>query len=256
MASAIGVSEAINLHDGVSASVTLSGTPTGMLEFWAAEVADGPEFALPFTSSGTPGQYVVVLPRTNKVWAVWAKDDNGFGVQFGAVWIGVSDDPDVDAIGKWIRDRLTIAKPLMEACLQSWYPNTKLKTITYGFVGNIINFPSILIANPKYTWDWAATGFVSKWSYSFTIACMAAKSEEQTELPLVTRMAQAVMDALNIRRFSRFTLPNGLPLYYCMTREGDATEIQVEDNVFASVASCVWSGKALKQQGPARPGEV
>lgn len=250
MSSAIGVAALTNRKEGRTATAQLSGLPTGRLEFWAAEVADGPEFAVPFAPEGE--RYVLTLPYPN-VWAVWAKDDNGFGADFKAVYVGQTDDPDIDALGLYLRALLERNKPLIEAMARTAYPGMKVEQFHYGSATGITKYPAILIYNPRATWDWRATGYLQKWDYSYTTACLFHHQDEQTEIPMATRLLDAVFFIYGRRRYTAFTVQDGLKVTQAQAKAGDVSEVDLGDKLgYVATATCLWTGVAYKQIGGQR----
>lgn len=245
MSASIGVVSAENLHTGSTVRVTLSGVPTGNLEIWGCDAKEvGPEEGCPYTIHSAT-QFDVTLPARG-IWYLWAKDANGFGSQSAAVYMGVGDDDDTDAIGKWLQDTLTANKAGMEALIRTYYPGTTIKQIHYGVAASIMDFPSIAITAPRWTGAWAAMPFGQEWHYQFSIACDAQKSEEEDIVPLATRMAEAVIHILSRRRYNGPTI-NGQTFWDCAPLEANADEIELDGVGWLAIAMVTWTGKVTKQ---------
>lgn len=246
MPSSIGIKSVTNDHSGNTATVVLDGVSTGILEFYASELIDSPKIVLPFTGVGP---YVLRFPNPD-LWYVWAKDDNGFGLVPGASYVGLSDDEDINLIGQFLRNQLDKNRPGMQSLVRTWYPNTTIKSVHWTTAASSIDTPFIVVMDARWDWDWKAVGFIQEWTYTYSINFVVNHAEEEAESPLSTRLATAGSIVLNRRANVKPTLANGLTLYHCQARNGNVTDVEIPDGGgFASVASLVWTGKALKQQG-------
>ncbi len=239
MSSSIGIQSITNLHTGTTAQVALSGVPVGPLTFYAARVPYVSQAAsVPFTGSGP---YIVTLPHA-QLWYLWAHDNNGFGDAFDGVWIGVTDNPDLDECGFHLRTILRDNEKGFNTLFKTWYPDTTLKQVEYGLPDNVIEFPSIVITNARAMEEWVGTSYLKQVRLQFDIAFLAVHVDEQTELPLITRFLRAGMKILNQPYYNNTTLPSGLEISMAEALEGEATEFDLGEEIgVVSAASAVWT---------------
>ena len=246
MSSSIGIKSIVNNLDGSTVTVTLDGTPSGTLTFQGSDTPASQDFTAPYTGTGP---YVVTLPYPG-IWHLWAQDNNGLGARFGSVLMGYGNTTDADAIAQKVHDLLILHKPGMEAVLQTWYPGTTIKQIHAGFPSTLLDdFPSIIVTKPSWQGNWRALPLVQRWNYSLDILCFVVRRQEEPENPLATRMVEAVQQVLGLRRYVKITTSNQLTLTSCNAFQGNSDEIQIEEGLWATVGSVVWTGLATKQIG-------
>lgn len=250
MPSALNISSIVS-DVSLTALVAVSGVPIGSLSLWASRVPDVTK-ALPLAYTGS-GPYSVTFECPG-IWYVWANDEAGFSLDrdevgnplYAACFVGANDTV-ADEIGQELQSWLWLNKQGIECVLRERYPKTTLKQVQYGFGGNIVNYPSIVIANPRWSFRWAAFPLVREWTYTFTIACLVAHAQEQSELPLAVKLSEAAGLVLNNPFHLRFSLPSGIEIYNSGAMSGDSDEFPMDDTTFVAAGSVVWTGQALLQ---------
>lgn len=244
MASGVAIQVA-NLHDGLRALVTLNGTVVGTLHFWASRTPDVAQATqVPYVVVGS--QYYVTLDHPS-LWYLWAKDDNGYTASPAAVWIGISDHREANEIGERVRDILRDNRLGLEAALRQWYASATLKQVEYGFPGEILEFPSIVVLNPRYREPYRFFPYGRESTFTFTLAFMLAHADEQSQLAAAVEFARAGMLILNQPAYETLILPSGLEVNFCQAEEGECTEIDLGEMGFYSAGTLLWSGNALRQ---------
>lgn len=244
MSNGVSIVSAANGLDGYSASVVISGTPSGPLSFWASRTPDVSNSLLCTHTGSNP--YAISVPHPS-LWYIWAKDDNGFTATPGAVWVGESDGIDLDEIGYAIRDVFLHNKTGLEAILRQDFPNITIKQIVYGSPILIEGFPSILVHRPRVSEQWVAFPWVKQHQYAFDIAFMLVHGDPQIRIQTVTRWTRAGMFIINQPAYETLVLPSGLVVNFCQASEGNSDEVDLGDVGFGVIGSLVWSGLALKQ---------
>jgi hypothetical protein len=239
VSSSVGIREA--LPNQTEAIVTLSGRPTGLLRFRAGRRNDS-QVARYVQFTGT-GPYRVSLPHPD-LWYVWAEDDNGVGEQHQAV---ILDNPYADDFGKMIAAQLEENRLGLDAYVRRAFPKSEMKAIQYGYAPTVTDWPSAVVTNPRWEWEWLGFPFLRLWTYRFTVASMVVRPDEQNTLGFAADLAGGIMKVLSLRDYNKVTTPGGVSLFNVLAQTGDAQEVQIDETNFGAVGSVQWSGQFLLQ---------
>jgi hypothetical protein len=181
------------------------------------------------------------------LWYIWGRDGNGYTAAPGAIWVGRSSRRDVNELGERIRDILRENQAGLEAGLRQWYVEAAIRQIEYGFPGEIMDFPSIVVLEPRFREPRTFFPHGREITYSYNIAFMLAHSDEQSQLATAVEFARSGMLILNNPAYETLFLPSGLEVNFCQTEEGECREIDLGEIGFYSAGTLVWSGAALRQ---------
>jgi hypothetical protein len=240
MSSAIGIRAAVPSQTEVV--VTLSGKPSGLLRFRAGRMPD-PALSRYVKSSGTQATHRIDLPHPD-MWYLWAEDDHGIGEQKAAVLL---ENPYADDIGGMIAAQLEEHRLGLDAYVARTFPQASMKSIQYGYAPNVVDYPSVVIANPRWSWTWFGFPYLRCWTYQFTVASMVVRPDELNTLGSAADLAGGIMKILSMRAYNKPTTPGGLRLFNVLAQTGDAQEVQIDDANFGAVGSVQWSGQFLLQ---------
>jgi hypothetical protein len=245
MSTSIAIESIVNVEDGATATVTTTGTPSGLVQFKASRQ---PVYstAVGVSSAGT-GPYTVVLPNPG-LWYVWALDTGGVVAEPEAVWVSLTEVCELEAVGVKLRDILRDNKKGIESLMRSVYPETTLKCAHYGSPALIDDFPAVLVRDPRDDVEWAFFPYGEIHTYRFTIFCLVVHPDEQSEMDFATQFGEAVKYILRQPHYLSFTLDSGVVIDNC-----HVSDIRVDDAdlggdaAHGAVASLSWSGVAVKQ---------
>lgn len=243
MATGIVLHSLYNLQDGVHARATVYGTPSGSLIFL---FADTPEIEKATQAPAVPdGQdlYMLLMPRIG-LWYVWAQDDDGATAP-QAVWLGLSDDPDIDLCGEFLADALRLHEMGLQTALRSFFHDgTTIKSISYGSVFSIDEFPAILVTKPRESVQPVLMPLVDEHTFRFEILIFVPHQERSAYLRVAGVFCARVMEILNRPVYRDFQLKSGQCMGMCIASEGQSDEVQEDDKTWTALASVVWSGSA------------
>jgi hypothetical protein len=245
MSTSIAIDSISNAMNGTGATVVITGTPSGAVQFKASRMPNY-STAVGVSSFGT-GPYTVTLPNPG-LWYVWAFDSSGVVAEPGAVWASSSNISELEAVGLKIRDILRDNKKGIEAILRTVYPDSTLKCIHYGSAVLVDDFPAILVRDPRDDVEWAFFPYGEIHTYRFTIFCLVIHPDEQTEMDFATQFGEAVKFILRQPHYVTITLDSGVVIDNCQV-----SDIRVDDTdlggdaAHGAVASLSWSGVAIKQ---------
>lgn len=240
-----------NPKNGVTVSVVLDGQPAGTPTFALCRTPDvARAAAASATLSG--GVWAVTVPHPS-LWYVWATDTNGTTAP-GAVYAGLSDNPELDLCGQALADILTANKPALDIALASSLQGATLKQIVYGGAAAITAFPAILVTKPVVTSEYIGMPWVREMTYQLEIMFTILHQDSAPLLKAATRFLGRVTEILNQPDYEGIRLESGTRLAFCQCREGESDEQQLEENKWASVGSLVWTAKSLLQDAGQTPG--
>lgn len=249
---ALAIEAAANTHTGLSASVVLSGSPSGPLSFWISRVPDSAE-AIPSPFTGA-GPFIVTVPHP-ELWYFWAKDNDGFSADtdengdpaYKAAFCDVSGNPEANEIGHYLSDILWRNKQGIEAILRGEYSLATLKRVSYGFPGEIPDFPALCVCNPRWSWEDFAAPAVKNYTFTFDVAALVEHADEESKLSFATKLAEAAGKILSQPYYRQKKLASGRSYYLAGTHEGNAQDIVIDEDKFGTAASVIWTGQMLIQ---------
>ena len=240
----ISIEAAINPEDGINAQVTVTGTPNGALTFTICRL---PNYAQSGSAIGilTGSSYNVATPFPG-LWYVWAVDSDGPS-DMVAVWVSLTNDPDLRACGEYLATILSEHEVGINAALAQLAPGTTVKSIVFGRLMTLDAFPIITILKPRKTDAYCGLGFLREVEYSYEIVFGFFHQDEGAQLPIATSIADAIIQILNLPMYSSLLLPTGTPLTGCIASEGEASEVAIDEQIWVAQASVLWAAQGLMQ---------
>jgi hypothetical protein len=232
--------------DGVTANVTISGSPTGAVSFLAARTPDSGGAVVVPSVLASAGVYTVTLPAP-VLWYIWGQDSGGLTGPV-PVWVSTSNNLDMELCGKKVRDLLEANRAAIEAKIKVHNPDETLKKIAWGSALGIDDFPSIIVVRPKEDPKYAFFAYGSEIDYTVEVFALVLHQDKLSALTLAADMIAACMSILRQPAYSTVTLDSGLPLNVTVN-QGTADDEQLDENKWAATGSLVWSGNGLTQDG-------
>jgi hypothetical protein len=181
------------------------------------------------------------------LWYVWGRDSSGTGDP-AACYVGLSDNPDLDLCGQKLQEILTANRPALDIALQSFFgADASVKQIVYGTAAAITKFPSILITKPVEQATYVFMPYGREYTYRLEIMFTILHQDPAPMLRSAARFMGRIMEILNQPAYEGLILESGTPLSFCQTKEGEADEMQVSENQWTAVGSCIWQGESQMQ---------
>lgn len=235
-----------NNRDGITGTVVLSGEPTGAVAFLAARTPDLDKASVIAATAKPNGDYVIAFAAP-VLWYVWARDVTGT-TDGSPVWIGLSDNLDLNLCGNWVRDTLRQNQVAIEQKMQFISKGVTIKQIEYGSPALIEDYPSILICRPKFDPRFAFFSYGSEADYSVEVFFMVMHQEKASVIEMAAMMLEAGLAILRQPDYLTVVLESGLPLNITIN-QGTADEEQADESHWVGSGSLVWSGNGLTQDG-------
>lgn len=248
--SSIGIQAVVAESNG-TISVQINGSPSGSVEVWACAAGEivAPRFALPTSAiAGRAGWYSVTAPSAG-IWYLWAKDALGFSASPHAV---CQEDARINQLKTWLHGLLVTNKTGIEASMQRNTPGCTLKHILQDITVDAIDYPTIVVQKPSFSFQWYQLGFGQLWTYTFQILCTAHRADEQSALSLSAAMADAVVHVLT-RRDLLNPLIGGIR-YFNATASGAQGEDYAVETGWVSIYTAQYSLQSDVQIGASVPG--
>jgi hypothetical protein len=199
------------------------------------------------TYTGSNPYYVTVAHPA--LWYLWAVDDNGQCAEPCAVWTGTGNDVLLNEVGEALRARLWANKAGLEAMMRGLVDVAELRQVVYGSATDVSDWPAVLVHSGRIEDEYVAFPYVRQLSLQFQVAFLIPHEDEQTLLPLATRLAMAGMAILNQPEYDELLTDSGMRLYGCRAATGDMQDVQIDEKTWVAAGTLQWIGYGLLQDG-------